>query len=465
MRHARMRVLTTFCATVALIGITACGNAGAGSADPDETSDAEIDLEAEVTITVGDLPPTSEAENREFFESQVEAFMAANPHITVEAREDVWDPQTFQAQLAAGNLPDVLSVAFTEANALADRRQVAELGQAIELAGLTDQLNPDLIDLVTDADGGIYAVPTAAQALGLIYNRDLFEQAGLDPDAPPQNWAEVREAAAQISETTGATGFATMSTGNQGGWMLSAGVYSFGGTVENEDGSAATFNDAPAKEFLELLQAMRWEDSSMGTEFLYDAGALVEDFSAGEVGMFIGFSGLYRPAVIRNEMPAEDFGMAAMPVGGQAAPASLTGGVIQVVSPDATPEERVAAVQWIDFFYLQKFTDEALAVEQAEAAAASGQAVTVPERPAISQEAYDQYFEWIAPHVNVPVENFSSYIDAFEGQALLPEPAVKAQEVYAVLDAVLQEVLTEQEADVTAALTEAEAAVNRLLER
>ncbi|GAB3821894.1 extracellular solute-binding protein [Tessaracoccus terricola] len=449
--------------------ISACGGsdeADPGSPENPETAEtAGIDLEAEVSITVGNLPPTSEPESREFFEGQVAAFMEEHPNITVEAREDVWDVQTFQAQLAAGNLPDVLSVAFTEANALAGRRQVAELSEAAAAVGLTDRLNPDLVELVTDDEGGIYAIPTAAQALGLIYNRDLFQQAGLDPDDPPQTWDEVRAAAQQISQETGATGFATMTTDNQGGWMLAAGIYSFGGTVQSPDGTEATFNDDPAIEYLNLLRTMRWDDNSMGNEFLYNAGALVEDFSAGSVGMFIGFSGLYRPAVIRNEMPKEHFGMAPMPVGGDAKPASLTGGVIQIVSPDTTPEERAAAVRWIDFFHLKKFTDKEQAVQEAQAAAASGQAVTVPERPAISQEAYDQYFEWIEPHINVPLENFSSYIDAFESQSLLPEPPIKAQEVYSELDVVIQRILTEEDTDPGAALAEAETSVDRLLGR
>jgi multiple sugar transport system substrate-binding protein len=463
MRTASKRSLAPLAAVLTLsIGITGCSGGAAGSPDGAEPTP---DLGADVTITVGDLPPTSEAEKRTFFESQVDAFMAENPNITVEAVEDTWNPQTFQAQLAADSLPTVLSVAFTEANALAGRGQVAELGQAIELAGLGAQLNPDLVDLVSDEQGGIYAVPTSAQALGLVYNRDLFAKAGLDPDAPPQTWDELRDAAKRITESTGAAGFATMTTENQGGWMLSAGIYSYGGTVEDVKGAEATFNDEPATEYLELLQKMRWEDGSMGSNFLYNAGALVQDFSAGKVGMFIGFSGLYRPAVIRNQMPAENFGMAPMPVGAGAEPASLTGGTIQVISPSATPEERVAGVKWIDYFHLKKFTDESLAVEQAESAAGSGQAVTVPERPAISQEAYDQYFEWIQPYVNVPLDNFATYTAAFEKQSLLPEPAVKAQEVYAELDVVLQKVLTEQSSDVGEVLTEAESAVNRLLAR
>lgn len=462
---SRQLLAVAACGALAL-SLAACGASAGDGVDPATDGAApEFDPELPVTITVGNLPPVAEAENREYFEAQVEAFMAEYPHITLEPREDAWDPQTFQAQLAGGNLPDVLSVAFTEANALAGRGQVADIAAAIELAGISEDLNPELLDLVTGSEGGIYAIPTAAQTLGLIYNRDLFAEAGLDPDLPPQTWEEVRSAAQEIVEHTDAgTGYATFATGNSGGWMLSAGIYSYGGTVVTEDASEASFNDAEAIEHLTLLQQMRWEDDTMGRNFLYTPAELVEDFASGQVGMFIGFSGLYRPSVIRNEMDPNAFGMGAMPIEG-GSPAALTGGQIQIVSPTTTLEEQVAAVQWIDYFHLRKFTDSDLAVEQAQASADSGQAVTVPEYPVVSAEAYDSYFEWIEPYRNVPVENFEGYLSSFESYTLLPEPSSRAQEIYSELDSVLQRILTDESADPAAVLTDAESAVNRLLGR
>ena len=38
------------------------------------------------------------------------------------------------------------------------------------------------------SDGKVVAIPTAAYAQALHYNRALFTQAGLDPNKPPTTW-------------------------------------------------------------------------------------------------------------------------------------------------------------------------------------------------------------------------------------------------------------------------------------
>ena len=47
-------------------------------------------------------------------------------------------------------------------------------------------------------DGGLYAIPKAANTIALYYNGDMFRKAGLDPDSPPQTWSELGEAAAKL---------------------------------------------------------------------------------------------------------------------------------------------------------------------------------------------------------------------------------------------------------------------------
>ena len=49
-------------------------------------------------------------------------------------------------------------------------------------------------------EGRNYAVPTAVDGSFIVYNIDLFEQAGLDPDNPPSTWDDVLEAARAIND-------------------------------------------------------------------------------------------------------------------------------------------------------------------------------------------------------------------------------------------------------------------------
>ena len=84
--------------------------------------------------------------------------------------------------------------------------------------------------------------------MGLLYNRTLFTQAGLDPNSPPTTWAEVQTDAKKIAALgNGTVGYADYSASNQGGWHFTAEIYSQGGTMVTADGKHATFDDAPGQ--------------------------------------------------------------------------------------------------------------------------------------------------------------------------------------------------------------------------
>ncbi len=65
---------------------------------------------------------------------------------------------------------------------------------------------PHIVDTVT-FDGNQWGVPVAFSTKALYWNKDLFKQAGLDPEKPPKTWAEEIEMAKTIKEKTGIPGF------------------------------------------------------------------------------------------------------------------------------------------------------------------------------------------------------------------------------------------------------------------
>jgi ABC-type glycerol-3-phosphate transport system substrate-binding protein len=417
-----------------------------------------------VTITVGDRPSTSDADNRAFFDKQVTAFQEANPGIKLEPVETKMEATTFQAQVAGGQLPDVLNVPFTEPQGLIARKQVADLTPALKETKLLDALNPTVLKIAQDASGNVFALPNVAYSLGLIYNRDLFKKAGLDPDKPPTTWDEVRAYAKKITEATGAAGYAQLTTNNTGGWMFTAQTYAFGGTVEDANGSKATFADAPSAAALKALHDMKWVDRSMGKTVLYDIKGISQDFAAGKIGMYIAAPDAYRTLVVTNGLNPAAFGAGGMPQQ-NGEHGTLSGGSVQIVSPSTTEAERVAAVKWIRFFYLNKYVDQDAAVADAQAKAAAKQPVGVPGLPVVSADQYSTYQSWIKPYANVPVENFAAYSKVIANQKIIAEPASRAQEVYAALDPVVQTVLTDQQADIPSLLSKAASTVDAKLGR
>jgi ABC-type glycerol-3-phosphate transport system substrate-binding protein len=441
--------------TVALSGCTT----DSAPAEPD------FDPDAPVTIQVSNQPPETQPAQLASFQKLLAEFQDEYPNITVEGTEVGWDPATFQAQLAGGQLPTVMIVPLTEPQGLIARHQVADITSELEQVGLKDKLNPAALPIAQDADGNIYGVPVDAYALGLVYNRELFEKAGLDPDDPPATWEEVREAAKAITEKTGAVGYGQMTTGGQGGWTLTAMTYSAGGTVESPDGSAVTFTDAPkaTQAQLELLHEMRWKDGSMGSQFVYDQAGVLQDFAAGKIGMVLGAPVSYSFVTQLFGMDGDLFGLGTMPQGEEAG-GSLSGGALQVVMPNATPAQRLAAAKFIEF-RLRYFLDEDAAIDYAKSLAETGQAVGLPGLSPLKPEYQDQYLEWVKDYINVPLDHFASYSDTINTITLTAEPAKEAQQVYAALDPVLQAVLTQEDVDIPSLLDDAKSDIETLLSR
>ena len=56
---------------------------------------------------------------------------------------------------------------------------------------------------VSTYEGRLYGVPLYADVSALFYNKDLFQQAGLDPNKPPTSLAEIREYADKITALGG----------------------------------------------------------------------------------------------------------------------------------------------------------------------------------------------------------------------------------------------------------------------
>lgn len=460
------RHLGAVAAAVMALGLVAACGSDDDPADGGGTGqDGGDGGDEQVTISVSNLPPATEAATREAFLARVEEFEAANPDITVEPSEYEWDVTTFAAQLAGGTLPTTFEFPFTDGQALIERGQLADITAEVRELPYAGDFNPSVLEVAQDGEGDIYAVPTAAYGMGLHYNRALFEQAGLDPDQPPTTWDEVREYADAIAEATGQAGFAQMSQNNTGGWILTTLTYALGGRMEEGSGDdvTATLDNEGTRQALELLRQMRWEDDSMGDNFLFDWGTINQAFAAGQVGMYIGGSDVYNSLVTENSIDPNAYGLTVLPLEGDDA-GVLGGGTIVGVRPDAGEAERAAAVKWIDFFYMSKLTQEDAALADAEALAATDAPLGTPALPIFGAEQLAESDAWVADLVNVPLEQMMSFKENILDQPLVPEPPVRAQDLYAELDAVVQAVLTDENADIDALLETANSNVSALVE-
>jgi len=455
MTKLALRLVAAVGTSAVLAALTACSTGGASAGDA-----PELDPEADVTISVGDQPTADKPEERAAFQKRIDEFEAENPNITVEPSTEVWEAQTFQAKLAGGTLPTVMGVSLTYSHELIENGQLPDMTPYLEELDMVDDLNPLALDKVKDDEGKIYTIPTGLFSVGLAYNRDVFEKAGLDPDAPPTTWDEVRDAARTISEKVpGVTGYAQMTTNNTGGWMLTTMTYSNGGRVQDDAGSTSVMG-AETADALQALHDMRWEDDSMGSEFLYDQESLRQAFGAGKIGIALQAPDAYDTLVRTYGFDPEAFGITQLPQTG-GPNGTLTGGSLKLFNVKATPNQLLAAAKWVKFYDFDKYYDEDLAVADAKTTAADGNPVGLPGLPPVSDDVYQRYLGWIEPSINVPLENFSGYTSST--LELIPEPPTATQQTYAALDPVVQKILTDEDADIDATIADASKKVDGII--
>lgn len=441
------RILLSGIAVAATIGALAGCSAGSGG-----SSDGKVELR------VATFPPGADKAAYDAFAAQEKQFEKEHPNIDIIGVEYEWEGPTFAVQLAGGSLPDVFTVPFTDSKTLVENGQLMDVTDAIQKLGYADKFNPIILDGVTGSDGRIFGFPRQAYAMGLHYNRDLFEQAGLDPDKPPTTWDEIRTDAKIIAEKTGKAGYAQMAINNTGGWQLTAQTVARGGRTQtdNADGTAtSTIDNDATKASLQFLHDLKWEDNSFGSKVDLDWGTINQEFAAGNIGMYTSGSDVYTALVRDFGMDPAIYGLTVVPVEGDD-PGTLGGGDIAVISPTVDDATKEAAVTWIDWYYMQKLLNKEAAVQDAKTLAESDQAVGTPVLPVLSRELYEESLTWIEPYINVPRDQMKPFTDAIWDQTPVGEPKKSTQEIYALLDDVVQTVLTDQNADIGALLKQAQ---------
>lgn len=470
MRSARLRrtrrpAAVALVSALTLTALAACGTSsssdddGTGGAATGGSSDPSkpLDPKTKVTLTIDCMPPAAKAAELREWQADVAEFNKTYPNVTIEGRStpgQCLEPPRFTAMLKAKSQPDVFYTYFT------DLPQVlSEDGAADISAYVTPASVPALKDIDADVlgslkhDGKLYGLPTSNYTMGLLVNRKLFKDAGLDPDNPPRTWEEVRAAAKKIAGLgDGIAGYGEYSAGNTGGWHFTAQMYSLGGDVVDASGTKAAFNNAFGKQVARNLHAMRWEDDSMGKTQLLKWGDLQKQIATDKLGMFLAAPDDIAYMVQQLGATYENFGMGPIPGGRN----TLAGGNNYMVKKGISGDKIKAAVAWLAFKNLTVGKGQ---FDWARAKA-DGLPVGVPQPNFWLNESKARDDANRVRNATMPVANFKSFMDnPVAGKAEPP----KAQEVYKVLDNVMSALLTDKDADIDKLLATAETQVNQVL--
>lgn len=189
--------------------------------------------EEEVTITYANFNASGGQE--ETLEAMYEAFHEEYPNITVQIETIGFDDYFTQMQtrVAGGTAPDCYELNIENFAAYANKGALVPLDE-IDTSGYNETALSAF-----NVDGTQYGVPGNFSNVVLIYNKDLFDQAGIDYPTDEWTWDDALAAAEAIRALDENTyGIYQPVTFNEF-FKVAA---QFGGSILNEDKTAFTIN-------------------------------------------------------------------------------------------------------------------------------------------------------------------------------------------------------------------------------
>lgn len=417
--------------------------------------------ETGVTISVGNWPDEKGVDRLRMYEDYVQRMKVQYPEIKVIPDIYRYDIQTYTAKAASNQMPTIFTTWFTEIKKIIDAGYAADITDAMHKYGYDKALNPELLELVSQK-GRIYAIPMDTYAQGLFINKNLFKRAGLmNADGSikiPDTYEEMAEMAQIINEKTGRAGFVLPATGNNGGWHFMNIAWSFGVTFIKQDGDGrwrAVFNTPECVSALEYVKDLKWKYNAVPENVFIDKVEMMKLFATDQAAMCF----LDPPSnrlVSDYGMNKDNLMVVRMPKGTKGRYSQM-GGNVQMISSNATKEQIDAIFHWLEITgSAPDISDGALQTMrltlEAEKRKNSVVLDQIPFKIWIDNKRNEKVLKLRKEYCNIDPKDFESYY-AFEDVIISPETEVCAQELYAILDACIQEVMTDRNAD-TAALVE-----------
>ena len=261
MKHTK-RIIALVLACVLALALTACGKGG--------KSDGNL------TMQIWDNS------QRESMQALADAYHELNPDVTIEVQVTSWDEYWTKLEAAAGsgNLPDIFWMHTNYILLYADNGMLADV---------TDLYDDDTYSHYSDisiantqgSDGRMYGIPKDTDTVCLVYNKEMFDAAGVSYPDENWTWDDLTAASQAIYDATGKYGYMAYADDQLGYWNF---VYQNGGYILNDDKTAAGF-DQPATidamKFYIGLQQNDWcptqtyfAETAPGNAFFSEQGAM-----------------------------------------------------------------------------------------------------------------------------------------------------------------------------------------------
>ena len=133
-------------------------------------------------------------------QAMADGFMEKNPDISVTVETIPWDDYWTKLQAAAqgGDMPDIVVMHPDEVENYASGGMLMDLTDVLDGETANRSSFPDYVIEDFTVDGKNYGIPKDIGTMGLFYNKDLFDAAGIAYPTSDWTWDDLMAAAEQL---------------------------------------------------------------------------------------------------------------------------------------------------------------------------------------------------------------------------------------------------------------------------
>lgn len=301
-----------------LKGTGAAGAAvAAGALAPKVFTSPVAAQDDKVKLSVWKAPHTPD--DQKFFDEKLAAYAAEHPNVEIEYRVTPWETwqETYTAAFAGSDPPDISYMVNSFFPKFADADALVPLSgiEGADIAADWQPLYDSAIWSLGERNGEAYGLPFLQSGISLVWNKKLFEEAGLDPETPPKTWEELREFAKKLTKEDGSQwGYGIMD--NTTGEMLNfvpVPIVNYGGPLATDDDSEWLAHGEGYEEGLQLQIDMIQTDKTappLGTFVGHD---IDKAFLDGKIAMALSYGSFLQPLL--KDYPDFEMGVAMPPAG------------------------------------------------------------------------------------------------------------------------------------------------------
>ncbi|WP_342567343.1 ABC transporter substrate-binding protein [Psychrobacillus sp. FSL K6-4046] len=288
----KFKFTSLFMILLGILALAACTNSDdSSSTEPVQKSDEDVE-KSEEGKTVISFWHAMSGSGQTALDNIVADFNASQDDYEVKAEFQGSYEESLTKLRSVGGTAD--APAITQVFEVGTKYMI-ESGFIEPMQKFIDEDNYDLSQLEENIlnyyslDGELYSMPFNSSTPVMLYNKDAFKAAGLDPENPPKTFQEIIDAAAKL-KTDEMKGFSMLTYG----WFFEQLVATQGGLYVNEDNgragdaTEAVFNGEEGQRVFEFLNTMN-EAGTFGN-FGTNWDDIRAAFQSGKVAMYMDSS-------------------------------------------------------------------------------------------------------------------------------------------------------------------------------